>query len=261
MSQETSPVVLEVDAVRKERSDPSGASVEILKGVSLSVRHGGMTVVFGPSGGGKSTLIRLLNRLEDPTSGRIFLRGEDIAGLDPVQLRRRIGLMPQKPFMFPGTVLSNLQRSVVYRRQPLPGAESPEVVKALDICQLARDILQRDARSLSIGQQQRVSLARTLISQPEVVLLDEPTSALDRPTGDRLGQTLHDLCQQHGLTLLMVSHDLRMVRRIADVVYYLEDGRILESGSPAEVFIHPQTAAVKRFLDEPWDSVQEAAVE
>ena len=123
MANET-PVVLEVDAVRKERLDPSGKVVEILKGVSLNAAQGRMTIVFGPSGGGKSTLIRLLNRLEDPSYGSILLKGENIASLEPIQLRRRIGLMPQKPFMFPCTVLENLQRPALYRRQIPPAADS-----------------------------------------------------------------------------------------------------------------------------------------
>jgi len=249
--------LLEVDDVCVRRWDAEGRAVDILKGIHIQAPPGRLTVVFGPSGGGKSTLIRLLNRLEDPTSGKILLGGEDVTLLDPIQLRRRVGLVPQRPFMFAGTVLDNLQRPFVYRRQAAPAANDPEVLAVLDICRLSPEILSRQARTLSIGQQQRVSLARTLVADPEVLLLDEPTSALDRPTGDRLGQTLKDICHERDLTLIMVSHDLRMVEHIGDSLYYLDGGCILEEGSAGHMLSQPQTTSLRRFLAEPWERAVE----
>ncbi len=242
---------LQVDSVVTFRPGADGQPRRILDGLSFAVPAGRISVVVGPSGGGKSSLIRLLNRLDDPAEGRILLAGVDIAGLDPLALRRRVGLVLQKPTMFAGTVLANLQRSFLLRRDPLPSANSEPVRRILELCRLEHDLLAREARTLSIGQQQRVSLARTLIGAPEVLLLDEPTSALDRPTGDRLAATLRDICRRTGLTLLMVTHDLRLAERIADHLGYLEGGRMLEEGHPGQLLKQPRSEELQRFLAEP----------
>lgn len=243
--------VLHLEGVRKSRYDRNGRPSEILKGVSLTARSGEVTVIVGPSGGGKSTLVRLINRLEEATAGRILLEGEDIAALDVLQLRRRVGLVPQKTFMFEGTVLDNLRRPFLLRGENPPGPDSGEVDQVLDLCRLPSDLLGRNARSLSLGQQQRVSLARALVAAPQVLLLDEPTSALDRPTADRLADTLQRVCRSRNLTVLMVTHDLRLAGRIADRLAYLEDGRILEEGPAREVLERPRSAQLRRFLAEP----------
>jgi putative ABC transport system ATP-binding protein len=244
-------VILRLHQVSKSRPAPDGTPVAILRELSLDVQAGQLTLIIGPSGGGKSTLVRLLNRLEDPTSGRILLHGRDLADYDPLELRCRIGLVAQKPFMFAGTVLENLQMSYVLRRQVPPAAEHPVLRQALDFCRLEKDLLTRQARSLSLGQQQRVSLARTLITGPEVIVLDEPTSALDRPTGDRLADTLQDICRTGGKTVVMVSHDLRLAERIADHLAYLEGGRIVEEGHAQQLLQNPRSAELRSFLAQP----------
>lgn len=240
---------LRLEDVRKKRIGPGGRETEILRGVSFTARSGELTVVIGPSGGGKSTLVRLINRLEDPDGGTILLGGRPVLSFDPLELRRRIGLVPQKPFMFAGTVLENLQRPFFFRGVTPPGDPSPEIGRTLEICRLSPDITGRQARTLSLGQQQRVALARTLLTSPEVLLLDEPTSALDRPTGDRLGDTFREICRSTGLTILMVTHDLRLAERSADHLAYLEDGRILEEGRAADLLNRPLSEPLKRFLD------------
>jgi len=243
------PLRLEgVGFVRKSRE---GAEVQLLRDISFSADGSQITVIIGPSGGGKSTLIRLINRLADPTSGKIYLGEVDIATLDPLLLRRRVALVPQKPFMFEGTVLENLQRPFLYRQQTPPGPQSEEVLSALELARLDPGLAERDARSLSLGQQQRVSLARALITKPEVLLLDEPTSALDRRTGDSLAAVLREICRSRCLTVLLVTHDLRLTERVADHCIYLEAGRILEEGSPQGMLAHPQSPALRRFLSEP----------
>jgi putative ABC transport system ATP-binding protein len=243
--------ILQLQGVGKSRRAMDGTPVAILDKLSLDIQARQLTLIIGPSGGGKTTLVRLLNRLEDPTSGRILLHGRDLADYDPLELRRRIGLVAQKPFMFAGTVLDNLQISFVLRRQPPPAADHPDVQQALDFCRLEGELLPRQARSLSLGQQQRVSLARTLITGSEVIVLDEPTSALDRPTGDRLADTLHDICRNGGKTVVMVSHDLRLAERIADHLAYLEGGRIIEEGSAQQLLQHPRSIELQRFLEQP----------
>lgn len=242
---------LAFEDVRKLRRDHAGREKEILKGVSLSVPAGELTVIVGPSGGGKSTLVRLVNRLEDPTSGRILIDGKDIAAIDPLQLRRRVGMAAQKPFMFEGSVLDNLHRPFLVRGEEPPSPESDFLRENLEICRLTADLLPQNARTLSLGQQQRVSLARTLATRPEILLLDEPTSALDRPTADRLAATLQEICRHGNLTVLMVTHDLRLAERVAHHLAYLEGGLILEEGSPADLLSRPRSGELRRFLAEP----------
>ena len=231
------------------RRNPEGKDVAVLDGISFEARQGEATVIVGPSGGGKSSLIRLINRLEDPSSGRILLGGEDVSKIDPLDLRRRVGMVQQKAFMFEGTVLHNLQRPFLYRNAPLPQAGSEEVVRALALSRLPAELLERDARTLSGGEQQRVSLARVLIGRPEVLLLDEPTSALDRPTSDRLASTFRDICRSEQLAVVMVTHDLRLSERVADRLIFLEGGKILEEGPGPSMMERPRTGEFKRFLE------------
>jgi putative ABC transport system ATP-binding protein len=242
---------LRLENIRKTRLGSDGRPVEILQGISLVAAAERLTVIIGPSGGGKSTLIRLPNRLEDPDSGRILLDGREVADFDPLELRRVVGLVPQKPFMFAGTVLENLQRPFAFRGGSPPPAADPVLLENLALCRLDAGVLPREARTLSIGEQQRVSLARLLVVSPRVLLLDEPTSALDRPTGDRLADTLREVCRSRRLTLLMVTHDLRLAERVADQMAYLEAGRILEEGAAADLLNRPRTPQLRRFLDRP----------
>lgn len=243
--------MMQLDNVGLVLPDRDGRHTTILAGVSLCARSGEVTAIVGPSGGGKSSLIRLLNRLEEPSSGTIRLDGEAIGAFEPAQLRRRVAMVLQKPFMFEGTVLANLQRPFLYRNAPPPDAASAEIDEVLALARLAPELLPREARSLSLGQQQRVSLARALIAGPQVLLLDEPTSALDRPTADRLAATIRAICHGRNLTVVMVTHDLRLAGRVADHLLYLEGGRILEAGPPTELLRRPQTTELARFLAEP----------
>jgi putative ABC transport system ATP-binding protein len=160
-------------------------------------------------------------------------------------------MMLQKAYMFPGTVLDNLQQPFRYRKEPLPAPDHPDLVRCIRLSRLSSDYLQRDARTLSGGEQQRVNLARALINRPEVLLLDEPTSALDRPTTDSLGATLQEICHAEGLTVIMVTHDLRLARRISDQTIYLETGRIVEAGRTAKLFAEPLSRGLQSFLVEP----------
>lgn len=239
-----------LENIYKSRSAEVGV-VEILSNITLSLSEGELSVFVGPSGGGKSTLLRLLNRLEDPTSGRILLRGKDLQTLEPVELRRDVAMVLQKPFMFEGSVLENLQKPFALRKEPLPDADSSLVKQVLERCSLDQALLTRRAQSLSVGQQQRVSLARCLITGPQILLLDEPTSALDRPTGDALAGTLRTICRTSGITVIMVTHDLRLAGQIADRLIYLEGGQVLEQGSADDLLNRPKSPQLKKFLEEP----------
>ena len=246
-------VAVRLDRVSVLRRNAEGGQVQLLDEVSFSARSGEITAVIGPSGGGKSTLIRLLNRLADPDSGSVSLDGSDIRGIDPLQLRRLVALVPQKAFMFEGTVLDNLQKAFEYRNEVPPEADNEDVRQALSLARLDRKMLPREARSLSGGEQQRVALARALLTRPRVLLLDEPTSALDRRTSDALAATLKEITRSQKLTVIVVTHDLRLTGRIADYCFYLEAGRILEQGRGTDMLARPESGELKRFLAEPLD--------
>ena len=245
------PVMVSFEHVGLVRHDRERNETTILTDISFSALQSEITAIVGPSGGGKSSLIRLINRLEDPTTGKIFFDQEDIMRIDPLLLRQRIAMVLQKPFMFEGTVLDNLQRPFFFRNEPLPSGGSLEVLRIMELVRLAPDLLARDARTLSLGEQQRVNLARALITGPRVLLLDEPTSALDRPTGDRLAVTIRDICTLQSVSVILVTHDLRLAGKIADYLVYLEGGRICEAGRPDDLLTNPRSAELRRFLAEP----------
>ncbi len=223
---------------------------ELLKRIDLNLYPAEVLVMIGPSGGGKSTLLRLLNRLDEASSGQILLRGQDIRELKPSQLRRRVAMVLQKPVMFSGTLLQNLQHSYALRRETPPAEDSAQLREVLELCGLDPELLAREAGQLSVGQQQRVSLARVLLNRPEVLLLDEPTSALDRPSVDRLGEVLRRLCREWQLAILMISHDLRLAERVADRVAFLQAGEIREQGT-FNILRQPRSQQLQEFLEDP----------
>jgi len=243
--------LLRAEGIHKSRTDSRNrVTREILKGIDLRLKNGEMWALVGPSGGGKTTLIRLFNRLEDPSAGRIFFHDRDLRDWDPMELRRRVMLIQQKSFMFSGTVLENLQRPFLIAGEKAPPANDSRILRAVNLCCLPESLIGEDARSLSAGQQQRVHLARGILCAPEVLVLDEGTSALDRPTAEKLVANLRGLCREEGGTVFMVSHDLPLMERGADKGLYLEDGRILEAGDATDFFRRPKSPQLARFLAE-----------
>lgn len=188
-----------------------------LDGFSAQIPFTGITAVFGPSGSGKSTLLRLCNRLEVPAKGRVLLDGADIATLDPLRLRRQVGMVLQRPTPFPGTVRDNL-------RVAAPDAGSDRLGRALARAALDASWLDRDATELSGGEAQRVCMARTLVTEPTVLLLDEPTSSLDEAAASILERAVCDLAEA-GTAVVWVSHDPAQVSRVADHIVRIEHGR------------------------------------
>jgi putative ABC transport system ATP-binding protein len=200
-----------------------GVSLEIdgrpiLRDISLAVAAEGITVLLGPSGAGKTMILRLLNRLEVPTAGLVRFRGAPVASIDPLTLRRRVGMVFQRPAPFPGTVRDNL-------RVADPGATDDALLVALGGAGLPPAFLDRSADDLSGGESQRMCLARTLVTRPEVLLMDEPTSALDPDARHRLERTARDLAAQ-GRPVVWVTHDLDQAARLADDVLVVIDGRV-----------------------------------
>lgn len=190
--------------------------------------RGSITCLLGPSGSGKSTMLRLCNRLEAPSGGCIRYRGDDIADEDPLRLRRRVGMVFQRPTVFPGTVRDNLLVAQ-------PEASSQRCEEVLRRAHIDAHLLDREADALSGGEAQRVCLARTLIAEPEVLLMDEPTSALD-PASTRSLETLGIELVRDGMPIVWVTHDLDQADRIADERLVLAGGRIADAHQARHYF-------------------------
>jgi putative ABC transport system ATP-binding protein len=221
-------------------------AVTILRDVSFAVERGRAVTLVGPSGSGKSTLLRCLNRLEEPTAGTIRFEGRDIRTLDPRGLRRQAALVMQAPVLFDGTVRDNL------RVRP-PGISGDltdaRLAHALEEVGLERELLDRDASTLSGGEKQRITIARALLGDPHALLLDEPTSALDPPNAALVVDAVARLRDARGLTIVAVSHQPELVRRLGGALVYLVRGEVQASEQVDEVAArHPTDARLQAFL-------------
>jgi putative ABC transport system ATP-binding protein len=224
MGLDISDPIIEVDhlslAYPTHRGHPGGP---ILQDVSVAVDRGGALTLVGPSGSGKSTLLRCLNRLVEPTAGTVRFDGRDIRSLDPRDLRRRAALVMQTPVLFEGTVRDNLR----LRPADTPGDFSDaRLEEGLAEVGLDPAALDRDAATLSGGEKQRVTIARALLRHPQALLLDEPTSALDPPNVTRVVETIAQLREARGLSLITVTHQPELVRRLGGGLLYLVGGRV-----------------------------------
>ena len=216
--------------------------IEVIKDVSFSVQQGSVLALLGPSGSGKSTLLRMINRLEDPSSGSILLGNSNISKLDVRELRRRVGMVSQTPALLPGTVGDNIAYG------PRLRGETCDPGKYLRLVNLEHDLLTRPASALSIGQQQRMCIARTLANDPEVLLLDEPTSALDQTAANTIMNLIGRLNKELSLTVILVTHLMEHAQIIASQVALLAKGQLVEEGPAPEFFQDPQTEVGRKFL-------------
>jgi ABC-type multidrug transport system fused ATPase/permease subunit len=199
------------------------AAAPILNDVSFSLAPGRALTLVGPSGSGKSTLLRCLNRLVEPTSGTVKFEGRDVRTFDPRALRRRVALVMQTPVLFEGTVGDNLR----VRPADAPGDFSePRLRRALAEVGFEPDRLEQDAMTLSGGEKQRVTIARALLRDPQALLLDEPTSALDPPNALLVAAAIAMLRQARGLSIVAVTHQPDLVRRLGGDLLYLVQGRV-----------------------------------
>jgi ABC-type proline/glycine betaine transport system ATPase subunit len=196
----------------------------------------GASCVAGPSGSGKSTMLRLLNRLADPDSGRVLYEGTDVRERDPLALRREVSLVPQLPALMDGTVLDNIAYG------PRLAGHSFDARSCLELAGLDPDFEEREASKLSVGEQQRVMLARALALEPRVLLLDEPTSALDQTARDAVEATLRRLRARTAISIVLVTHDMAQARRLAEYVVRIEDGTVTAQGPAGEVLADPVAA-------------------
>ncbi len=233
----------ELLGVSKWKDGPKKA--ELLRDITFGVEEGVIFTIMGPSGAGKSTLLSLLNRLEEPSAGQILLDGAPLMQLDVVTLRRRVGMVFQTPALFPMTVEQNICYGPNLRqRRDYPGLAA----RYLEMVGLDPELVGRDAGSLSVGQQQRVSIARTLANEPEALLLDEPTSALDPTATSQIEELIRALNQKIGLTIIWVTHDMQQAARVGDRTMLLVAGEKVEEGETRSIFVSPKNEATRLFI-------------
>jgi ABC-type polar amino acid transport system ATPase subunit len=232
----------------------SHEQLQVLRGVSLTVQRGEVAVVVGPSGGGKSTLLRCINGLERFQDGEVRV-GELALGPGPIApehlraLRCRVGMVFQQFHLFPHmSVLDNVLSGPLYTQGRSRAEAEPLAVQLLQRVGLADRANERPER-LSGGQQQRVAIARALAVNPEVILFDEPTSALDPRMAAEVLRVMEDLAKA-GQTMVVVTHAMGFARRAASSVHVMHEGTIVESGRPAQIFGDPRTAVTRDFLAE-----------
>lgn len=236
--------IIEIRDVHK-----SFGRVEVLKGVSMSARRGTTACIIGPSGSGKSTLLRCINALVPIDSGSIRVGEVEVnaPALDILALRRRVGMVFQQYNLFPHkTALQNIMMApVTVLRQNR--AEVEERARALLAKVRLSDKADAYPGELSGGQQQRVAIARSLAMSPEIMLFDEVTAALDPETVKGVLLTIRELAEE-GMTCLLVTHEMGFAREVANRVYFTDGGRIVEEGTPAELFEHPRDPRTREFL-------------
>ncbi|MDY6845514.1 MAG: phosphate ABC transporter ATP-binding protein [Chloroflexota bacterium] len=208
----------------------------LLSDINFEITAGERIAIFGPSGAGKSTLIRLMNRLDEPSSGTVYLEGQDYRQISPRKLRRRLGMVMQQPNLFPGSVAENIRFGPTAQGERLDDERLRELLLGVDL----EGFADRDVSKLSGGEAQRVNLARTLANKPEVLLLDEPTSSLDQAAKQEVEETILSVLESGEVTCILVSHDRTQVMRMTDRVLSLKDGRLIADG-PAEEVLNAQS--------------------
>jgi putative ABC transport system ATP-binding protein len=205
----------------------------LVNDISVAVQQGEVLAVVGPSGAGKSSFLRLLNRLDEPTSGAVLLDGRNYNEIAPRELRRRVGMVMQMAYLFPGTVAANIAFGPQQRHETI----TPQQIQALLDRVGLPGYQDRDVSNLSGGEAQRVSLARTLANSPEVLLLDEPTSALDDASERGIEELVLGIIRERQMTCVIVTHDMPQAARIADRTMVLESGKLAAIG-PTEGVLH-----------------------
>lgn len=224
-------------------------SNQVLKGITTTIDQGEVVVVIGPSGSGKSTFLRCLNLLEVPTSGKIFFEGTDITDPknDLYKMREKMGMVFQNFNLFPNmTVLENITLSPTKVKKVAKSAADQLAKQLLNDVGLP-DKAKAYPQSLSGGQMQRIAIARALAMEPDVMLFDEPTSALDPEMVGEVLSVMQRLAQQ-GMTMVIVTHEMGFAKEVADLILFMDQGIIMEEGTPEQIFDHPKNPRTIDFL-------------
>ena len=219
------------NVLKAEHLSRSVGELKLVDDVSVQICAGEVMAVVGPSGSGKSSFLRLLNRLDEPTSGTVFFQEIDYRQIPPRELRRKVGMVTQRPFLFPGSVLQNVSFGPQQRGEAFSEAQAEELLTRVGLGGYAA----RDVANLSGGEAQRVSLARALANSPTALLLDEPTSALDEQAKAGVESLIHDIIRETRLTCVVVTHDTAQAMRMATRVMVMEKGRATRIGAVTEV--------------------------
>jgi phosphate transport system ATP-binding protein len=229
---------------------------QTLKNIELNIRDKGITVFLGPSGCGKTTLLKTFNRLSDlypeiRTEGSIYFEGADILHkkTDVYSLRQKMGLLSQRPQPLPGTIADNIRYALKLKGIVTKSEQDDRIehyLKKVTLWEEVKDRLKNPASTLSIGQQQRLCLARGLAIEPKVILADEPTSALDPISSRKIEEQFQELSRE--FSIVLVTHILRQAKRLADYVAFMYFGEVVEKGRPGVLFEDPRTETFKEYL-------------
>ncbi|MFY9901558.1 MAG: amino acid ABC transporter ATP-binding protein [Trichococcus sp.] len=235
--------------IKTEKLTKSFGDKQVLKGIDEQINSGEVVVIIGPSGSGKSTFLRCMNLLEEPTTGKVIFEGQEInkKGVDIDSIRTKMGMVFQSFNLFPHlTVLDNIMIGPQQvKKVPKDKAEA-----------IARKLLTRMGmtekadvypQSLSGGQKQRIAIARALAMEPDMMLFDEPTSALDPEMVGEVLQVMKDLALE-GMTMVVVTHEMGFAKEVGDRILFMDDGQVMEQGTPDEIFNHPKSERTKDFL-------------
>jgi len=218
--------------------------VSILKDITGSFYKGKITTLVGPSGAGKTTLIKLCNGLISPSAGEIYIDDKNIFDYEPIELRKTAGIAMQSAVMLSGSVMRNLALPLTLQGEQLAENRAKELLKDVG---LEEDFLHKKVRDLSGGQQQKVSIARTLVNQPEVLLLDEITSSLDPRSQQDIETLIKKVNEQYGTTIIWITHNLDQARSIGDYTWVMIDGKVAETGM-SSFLDNPENERVGRFV-------------
>ncbi len=223
--------------------------LHVLKGINLEVKKGEVLVIIGPSGGGKSTLLRCINRLEEPTEGEIYIDGIKITdpSVDINKIRQKVGMVFQLFNLFPHlTVIENITLAPIKVKKVDPQIaveKAYELLKRVGLLDKAKSY----PSQLSGGQQQRIAIARALAMEPEVMLFDEPTSSIDPEMTKEVLDVIRELAHE-GMTMIIATHEMGFAKEVANRVIFLDQGRIVEEGTPKQIFENPKEERTIEFL-------------
>lgn len=237
------------EMIRIKDLKKSYGKLEVLKGINTKIREGEVISIIGPSGSGKSTFLRCINRLEEPTSGQIFIHGTDVLGkkVNINKIRENVGMVFQHFNLYPHkTVLENIILGPIKLKKVSKGEAIKKAIELLKKVGLEdkKDVY---PNKLSGGQKQRVAIARALAMDPKIMLFDEPTSALDPEMIGEVLKVMKELAQA-GMTMIVVTHEMGFARNVANRVFFMDDGYILEDDLPKEIFDNPKNERTKEFL-------------
>jgi len=241
MSNDLDNTIIQLENLSREL-DKNGNRVIIIDTVSFSFERGKVYNIVGPSGSGKSSLLRLMNRLDESSSGNILFNNKDIKSYPPTEIRKKVNLLFQTPHLFSGSVSDNIEYCCDL-------SESDNIDSILEKVGLDKSFSGRNADDLSVGQKQRVALARSLVLNPEVLLLDEPTSALDPATSKKIEELILNLSQEFGLTIIIVTHNPDQALRLGGETLLIVDGKLVESGRTDEVLRNPKTGLGLKYIN------------